>query len=290
MIQMKNIMTPLTNKTLLACALALAMDAGFAATVKPAAAPVAVAPVGDCIDLTSGAAQRIVLVRGKSQVKRFCTLASRVTVGAPEVADVVVPNASEVVIVPRSVGSTNMIVSGRDKRSTVIDIDVGIDTAVLRAQFDSLFPQEKNIQISNSGNTLILSGMVSDASVASQLMDLATAFHEGSALVSGGSEAGYVSSQAAGVVALASLLSNAAAIPGAATAPSKGSSPEVSQPSRKVLNMLSVAAPQQVMLEVKIAEVSKSLVDQLGAKLSTTKTNGSWTYGLLSNLLSGGAN
>ena len=273
---MKNVMTPFSNKTLLACALALAMDTGFAAEARPAAAPVATAAAGDCIDLSGAAPQRITLVRGKSQVKRFCTPAARVTVGAPEVADVVVPSASEVVIVPRSVGSTNMIVSGRDKRSSVIDIDVGIDTSMLRAQFDALFPQEKNIRISNSGNALILSGMVSDGATASQLIELATAFHEGAGLVSGGSEAGAVASTAAA--------------PGAATAPTKGSTPQVGQPSRKVLNMLSVAAPQQVMLEVKIAEVSMSLVDQLGAKLGTTKTNGSWTYGILSNLLSGAGN
>lgn len=290
MIRMKNSMKPALNKTLLACVLALAMDASYAAGAKAApATPAAAAQSGDCIDLHAAVSQRIELVRGKSQIKRFCTPASQVTIGAPEVADVVVPSASEVVIVPRSVGSTNMIVSGKDKRSTVIDIEVGIDTGALRAQFDALFPQEKDIRISNSGNTLILSGTVSDSMVAGQLMDLATAFHEGAPLVSGGSEAGSVPAATAGVVALASLLSSAAAIPGAATAPAKASTPGTRAPSRAVLNMLSIAAPQQVMLEVKIAEVSKTLVDQLGAKAGYSKTNGSWTYGLISNLLSGGA-
>lgn len=290
-IRMKNVMTPALNKTLLACALALAMDASFAAGARTAAAAPAAAPAQsvDCIDLHVASGQRIALVRGKSQIKRFCTPAAQVTVGAPEVADVVVPSSTEVVIVPRSVGSTNLIVSGKDKRSTVIDIEVGIDTGALRAQFDALFPQEKDIRISHSGNALILSGTVSDAQVASQLMDLATAFHEGAPLVSGGSEAGSIPAEAAGVVALASLLSSAAAIPGAATAPAKASSPNVKAPSNKVINMLSVAAPQQVMLEVKIAEVSKSLVDQLGAQAGYSKSNGSWTYGILSNLLSGGA-
>jgi len=284
-------MNHLVPKTLLACALALALDGAHAAgkpvSAKPSAAPVT---SGDCIDLRGDSTVRIELVRGKSQLKRFCSPASQVTVGAPEVADVVVPSAHEVVIVPRSVGSTNMIVSGRDKRSTVIDIEVGIDTSVLRAQFNDLFPEEKNIKIGNSGNTLILSGMVSDAAVVGQLMDLAVAFHEGAPLVSGGSEAGSTPANAAGIVALASLLSSAAAIPGAATAPAKGSVSTVEQPSRKVLNMLTVSAPQQVMLEVKIAEVSKSLVDQLGAKLGYSKTNGNWTYGLVSSLLAGTGN
>ncbi|UUZ70752.1 type II and III secretion system protein family protein [Polaromonas sp. P1(28)-8] len=59
--------------------------------------------------------------------------------------------------------------------------------------------------------------------------------------------------------------------------------------SAKVVNMLSIAAPQQVMLEVQVAEVSKTLADQLGASIGGRKTTGSWTYTLLSNLLTGAA-
>lgn len=55
--------------------------------------------------------------------------------------------------------------------------------------------------------------------------------------------------------------------------------------SGKVINMLSVADPQQVMLEVKVAEISKTLVDKLGAQFNMPKINGSWTYSVLSNFL-----
>jgi pilus assembly protein CpaC len=75
------------QRTLLACALALAMDAGWAATPATPASP------ADCIDLHGNAPQRLELVRGKSILKRFCTPASQVTVGAPDIANVVVPNA-----------------------------------------------------------------------------------------------------------------------------------------------------------------------------------------------------
>ena len=254
-------MNPSFNKTLLVSSLtlALAVQAGLASAA-------------DCIDLRSDAAPRLELVRGKSVIKRFCTPASQVTVGDPQVANVVVPNSGEVVIVARSVGTTNLIVSGRDKKSTVIDIAVGVDTSALRSQFDTLFPQEKDVRIGSSGNALILSGMVSDAAVASQLVELATAFQ---AIGSSGAD----SPSGAGSPSPAGVGAPAAASAGGA-APSAGA---------KVLNMLSIAAPQQVMLEVKIAEVSKSLVDQLGAKAGYTKTNGSWTYGVVSSLLSGGA-
>jgi len=264
-------MTTLTHKTLLACAVALTLDAHAAPAGKVDAVDTSAAAT-DCIDLRGGTNQRLQLMRGKSVLKRFCTPAGAVMVGDPKVANVVVPGASEVVIVARSVGSTNLIVSGRDKRSTVIDLDVAIDTSALRAQFDTLFPRERDIRIGASGNAVVLSGMVSDVGVASQLVDLATAFQESAAPAAGGqadSGAGSPSPLSVGAP-------TAAPAAGSATA-------------AKVLNMLSIAAPQQVMLEVKIAEISKSLVDQLGAKAGFSKTNGSWTYAAVSSLLSGGA-
>jgi pilus assembly protein CpaC len=57
--------------------------------------------------------------------------------------------------------------------------------------------------------------------------------------------------------------------------------------SDRIVNMMSISAPQQVMLEVKVAEISKSLLDKLGVSLSIRNTSGSWTYSGLSNLLTG---
>ncbi|WP_213297072.1 type II and III secretion system protein family protein [Paraburkholderia sacchari] len=54
-----------------------------------------------------------------------------------------------------------------------------------------------------------------------------------------------------------------------------------------VINMLSVDAPQQVMLEVKVAEVDKTLIDQLGSAINIQGGFGSWTGALVSNLLAG---
>ena len=55
---------------------------------------------------------------------------------------------------------------------------------------------------------------------------------------------------------------------------------------KKVINMLQVAAPQQVMLEVKIAEVSKTLLDDLGAQLGATAKIGGMAFALASGFLS----
>lgn len=58
----------------------------------------------------------------------------------------------------------------------------------------------------------------------------------------------------------------------------------------RVLNMLNVGAPQQVMLEVKVAEISKTLMERLGMRVSRSDvTGGGIAYTLLSDFLSGGA-
>jgi len=56
-----------------------------------------------------------------------------------------------------------------------------------------------------------------------------------------------------------------------------------------VLNMLSVDTPQQVMLEVKVAEVSKTLLNQLGSAVNLQGGFGSWTGGVATALLTGAA-
>ena len=54
----------------------------------------------------------------------------------------------------------------------------------------------------------------------------------------------------------------------------------------KVINMLKVASPQQVMLEVKMAEVSKNLLDKLGAQFNAQRTNGGVAYAIAAGFLS----
>lgn len=60
--------------------------------------------------------------------------------------------------------------------------------------------------------------------------------------------------------------------------------------SKKIVNLLRTTSPHQVMLEVKIAEVSKTLLDKLGAGLNGQRlaSGGINSYSIISNFLSGG--
>jgi pilus assembly protein CpaC len=226
-------------------------------------------------------APQIDLAEGKSTLMHLPYPAARVAVGDARVADVILINPSEVYMLGKSTGSTNMILWNRTNQATIIDISVGIDAGPLRQQLATLFPNERDITITVSGNTLILSGSVADTVRASQVVAVASAYLQRGArgaqsqpTASSGNTGGN------GAVPVAGSIGTALANAGVDAAAGNVA-------SSRVVNMLSIAAPQQVMLEVKIAEVSKSLVDQLGASIGVAGTAGNWTYTLLSNLLNG---
>lgn len=58
-----------------------------------------------------------------------------------------------------------------------------------------------------------------------------------------------------------------------------------SNSASRVVNMLQVSAPQQVMLEVKMAEVSRNLLDKLGAQFNASRSNGGVAYAIASGFL-----
>jgi pilus assembly protein CpaC len=58
---------------------------------------------------------------------------------------------------------------------------------------------------------------------------------------------------------------------------------------KRVINLLSTGELPQVLLEVKVAEVSRKLTDKLGVALGVNGSRGSFQYQILGNLLTGGA-
>jgi pilus assembly protein CpaC len=58
---------------------------------------------------------------------------------------------------------------------------------------------------------------------------------------------------------------------------------------KKIINLLGLGEVPQVLLEVKVAEVSKKLTDKLGVELGLAGSDGSFNYSLLSSFLTGGA-
>jgi pilus assembly protein CpaC len=159
-------------------------------------------------------------------------------------------------------------VQGRSGTCSVVDVTVGIDPAALQATLAALLPQEHNIRVSAAADALVLSGTVDDGATLAHVLELAAAYVRRPAQPLAAPKG-----EAAGGAAPASASAAGASAGGAGTP--------------RIVNLLGVSAPQQVMLEVKIAEVSKTLLDKLEAGATLRFASGSWSAKLLSNFLTG---
>ncbi|MCC2955091.1 type II and III secretion system protein family protein [Massilia sp. IC2-477] len=203
---------------------------------------------------------------GKSTMLRLPEKVAHRSVGNPDIVQAMLVAPDTLYIAGIDVGSTNMIVQGRSGLCSVIDIVVAMDPAGLQATLAAVMPDEKNIRVSAAADSLVLSGSVSDSAVIARAVELAGAYVQRplrQLTAAGGKDN-------EGVLAPGG---NAGGGASAATA--------------RVINLLSVSAPQQVQLEVKIAEVSKTLLERLEAKTRFSFGGGSWTTTLVSNFLSG---
>ena len=160
--------------------------------------------------------------------------------GSDGVADLEITLLSprELFFLGKKAGSMNVVLQSAEGRCVVKDIIVTIDPDTLQSKLTELMPEETGIKVKGAENTIVLTGMVSDAIRLDEVLSLAGAYGDG----------------------------------------------------KKVVNMLRIMTPQQVMLEVKIAEVSKTLLDRFGSSvgLNRSDNNGTNAYTLLSSFLSNG--
>ncbi|MTW03478.1 type II and III secretion system protein family protein [Duganella ginsengisoli] len=215
---------------------------------------------------SNGAPWRLQLQPGKSSMLPVGGKVAGRSIGNPGVAQAVLVAPDTLYVAGVAIGSTNMVVQLASGICQLVDIDVALDAAGLQAALAALMPLEKGVRVTPAADSLVLSGAVSDGPTLVQVLELAQAYVRRPV------------PQLATPGAPASAASPASAPPSAAdTGP--GASP-------RIVNLLSVTAPQQVMLEVKIAEVSKTLLDKLETSV-LMKAGGSWTATLLTNFLSG---
>ncbi len=211
---------------------------------------------------------KIEVAIGKSTLLKLPEPVINRSLGNPNVAQAMLVAPDTLYLLGIAVGTTNMIVQGKSKRCNVIDVAVAMDASGLANTLRELMPEEKDIRVSAAAESLVLSGTVSDSVAMQRAYELAQAYVRRPALMS-------VAAQQEGLASAA----------GSQMGAQGGGAGQ--QQQQRIVNMLTIAAAQQVMLEVKIAEVSKSLIDKLGARVNGSLSSGMWSYQLLSNFLSG---
>ncbi len=247
--------------------LAVALGLIYAGGAASQSQPVTITPAGlpaNLVNTDSAIAPAMDLVVGKSTLIRLNKPIQRISVGNPAVADVTLINNRELYLLGKGFGSTNVMLWRAGGGTTIVDVTVNADGSALENRIRMLMPAEKDIKVSAAADSLVLSGTVSSAIAANSAMQIAesflAAYSRGMKLQGTGADVQVSQNQLAGT----------------------GEGP-------RVVNLMSISQPQQVMLEVKVAEVSKNLLDKLGAGLSAEATSGNWRYGIVSNLLSGGS-
>ncbi|HEU5435987.1 MAG TPA: type II and III secretion system protein family protein [Telluria sp.] len=247
--------------------IALAVGAGsvLAAAVKPVAA-VPVAQRGEVGPRCGGDAAKpanMSLQLGKSAMMRLPEPVLHRSVGNPGVVQAMLVAPDTLYLAGIDIGSTNMIIQGKSGACSVVDIVVTMDAGAFQATLASLLPDEKQIRVTAAADTLVLSGTVADAATVARVNELASAFVRRP---------------------LQTLNAVGKTDP---TAPANQSNGASGGAGSRVVNMLGVSAPQQVMLEVKVAEVSKTLLERLEAGSIIQMNSGSWAATLVADFLTG---
>uniref|UniRef100_UPI002FCBCDFF type II and III secretion system protein family protein n=1 Tax=Pseudomonas sp. TaxID=306 RepID=UPI002FCBCDFF len=171
----------------------------------------------------------------KSRVLTTRAPVKKVSVGNPEIADILVTSPTQLYLLGRALGSTNVLLwDGSNRLIDSLDLEVVHDLGGLKSKLHELLPNEE-ISVYSAQGALVLRGQVSSAAAMDNAVKLAKTYTAQTAsIVQGEGEA-------------------------AVAAPTQ---------SLEVINLLTVGGSQQVMLEVKVAEMKRSLFKSLNMRFN----------------------
>ena len=167
----------------------------------------------------------------------------RVSVAAPSVAEVLVISPSQLQINGARIGATTLIVWEKGGNSSFFDIKVRGDAAALEEQIREVAPNDP-ITVTYSNDTIVLSGKATNEQTIAKVVEIAGTF---------------AAQQEQGAAAAPASLNGA---------------PRPASASLKVLNHITIDAPEQVLLEVKVAQVDKTALKSLGISALVNGVNG----------------
>jgi pilus assembly protein CpaC len=182
--------------------------------------------------LETQATKKLELTVGKSLVIKTDKALKRVSTADPEVADFILISPQEIYLSGKSAGITNLTLWQGKKIFAIYDLDVSYDVSRLKQRLHEVLPNETDLRVMATHNSITLSGRVSNAANNSQAMAIA---HE------------YA-------------------------------------PEGKVQNLVEVGGVHQVMLEVRVSEISRSLLKKLGVNFSVFSDSGNFGISKLASL------
>jgi pilus assembly protein CpaC len=207
-----------------------------------------------------GAAKRINLGLNKSLVVDLPADAYDILVANPTVADAVTRTARRIYLFGKQVGQTNVFVFGPNgEQLASFDLVIERDVAGLEGSLKKYIP-DSDIKVELMNDNVILTGTVQTPLDAKRASDLATL------LVTGGeATTGQYAITASGQGGSGGGGGSDVAI----------SDPDIARQKSQIVNLIQIIGEDQVTLKVTVAEVSRTVMKQLGVNMiGSTKSDG----------------
>jgi pilus assembly protein CpaC len=190
--------------------------------------------------LSGGATIDLAVPLYQSRVVTVVTAANRVSVANPDVADIVVISPTELYVLGKDLGTTNVLLWDHDNHLIgAINVEVQHDLNNLKRKYAELLPGQ-DIEVRAVQRSIVLSGRVSDAETLNAAQRIAETY-------------------------LAQVQ----------TAKQSEQFQQGSQSRREnktvgeVINLLQIGGTQQVMIEIKVAEIARTEVKRLDAQFNS---------------------
>jgi len=182
----------------------------------------------------------------KSRLISLTAPATRVSVGNPDVADILILRATQLYVLGKDLGTTNVLLWDRnDRLIDTIEVEVTHDLQSLKKKLHDLLPGEE-IEVYSAQRNIVLSGNVSNVSNMEAALKIARGYFASFKAVD-------------------------------KTEFSQGGKDAT---SGDIINLMSVGGVQQVMLEVKVAEISRTELRRLDVRFNTILQKSSrWNWG-----------
>jgi pilus assembly protein CpaC len=187
----------------------------------------------------------------KSRVVDLPEPVKRVSIGNPDIADVLLLGEDGLYVLGKDLGATNVMLWDRnDRLVSALNVTVTHDLDNLKKQIATVLPTE-TVELWSAQRNIVVAGQVSSAAKMDAALQLAKGYLEQAATA----KEKIMFKQESG----------------------SGSSPD--KKAGDVINLMTIGGAHQVMLQVRIAEVNREAIRNLNAQMNAINLKGKWTTG-----------
>jgi pilus assembly protein CpaC len=188
----------------------------------------------------------------KSVVLDLSGPANRVSIGNPDIADILILRANQLYVLGKDLGTTNVILwDDEDNLVGNVSVEVTHDLENLKQKLQEMLPSEP-IEVHSVQRSIALRGTVSSMASMQAALDMAEGYL---AQIATGADTQVFEQQS-------------------------GSSQRDDRAVGSIINMMQVGGAQQVMLEVKVAEIARQELKRLSVQFNAMGIGaGNWNLG-----------